>query len=111
MKCSDEQRRQEPVSKVKIRLAVFYPVPSLNALFAMTHWSRHAEKKRTRRAFESALRVSGKDYWTQIISQGDANTSSTVAVIQDLSQTTGPTKSFLKAVRKKLRPPHKSTPK
>ena len=48
-------------------LEVFYPVPSLNRLFAMHHWAREKEKKKTQDAVLSALLVAeqGSAYhWT-----------------------------------------------
>jgi hypothetical protein len=84
-----------------VRLVVRYPVPSLNKLFAMSHWERHQEKKRTQAAFASALQAIAADYLTPTTSLGDASISSIVAAIRDSSQMIDPkTSTLLRSKRK-----------
>lgn len=44
-----------PNPPFQFTLVVRHPVPSLNRLFSMTHWSRQREKRNTQAAMLSAL--------------------------------------------------------
>ena len=49
----------------KIVLTIRHPVPSLNALFGMSHWARLREKKKIQAAFAYALLALGEDSSTR----------------------------------------------
>jgi len=86
----------------KIVLIVNHPVPSLNALFAMTQWQRHREKKATISALLSALHPSAESSSTQTISSVDRSILSmaydTLASYQAMQKH----RSDLKSASKKL---------
>lgn len=57
----------------RICLVLNYRVPSLNALFSMSHWQRHRERKKAHLALLSALQVGAGNYSTQTTLQEAAN--------------------------------------
>ena len=76
-------------TRTSIKLVVRHRVPSLNVLFAMSHWQRTKEKKATQAAFRSALRAIEGGLSTPIIWRAGVNTSLIVADTQNSSPTTG----------------------
>lgn len=51
-----------------ITLVVAHPVPSLNTLFAMSHWGRKRERDKTQAALLSALSATATDSSTRTTS-------------------------------------------
>lgn len=88
-------------SSKRIVLIVRHPVPSLNALFAMTHWERLREKKRTQAAFVSGSLVSDDGSLIPIISVQSGTL--TVCVIPGSSRMIGFKTSSLKSASKRLK--------
>jgi hypothetical protein len=76
-------------TRTSIKLVVRRRVPSLNVLFAMSHWQRTKEKNATQAAFKSALRAIEGGLSTPIIWRAGVNTSLIVADTPNLFQTTG----------------------
>lgn len=60
-----------------IKFVVDYRIPSLNRLFAMTHWERHREKRKAQVALLLALQACADDCSTRTTSPEEQNTFST----------------------------------
>jgi hypothetical protein len=72
MKSEDATRTvQNPLSEGTLTLRLNYRVPSLNRLFAMSHWQRLSEKKAARLALASAS--------SSFVSAADSKIPTTVA--------------------------------
>jgi len=54
-----------PSPPFQFTLVIRHPVPSLNRLFSMTHWSRQREKRKTQAALLSALSPTAADFLTR----------------------------------------------
>jgi len=92
----------------KIVLIIRHPVPTINALFAMTHWGRHRERKKTQDAFACGWSVSGDGSLTPITWLPSG--SSTVSAMRATSQTTERKTLSLKSARKKFKAKQTNTP-
>jgi len=88
-----------------------HPVPSLNALFAMTHWQRHREKKATLTALLSALSPSALAYSMPTTWWEDRSILRTAYDTLASYQAMQKRKSVLKSASKKLSPKQRNAPK
>lgn len=84
-----------------LMLIVKHPVPSLNALFGMSHWQRVKEKKKIQIAFASALSACGIASSIQITFA--RNTMLTASDMQASYEMTRRTISFLKSASERLK--------
>ena len=85
-------------------LIIRHPVPSLNALFGMSHWQRVKEKKKIQIAFASALSACGVASSIQItFARNTMLTASDMAASYEMTRRT---MSFLKSAseRSKAKP-------
>jgi len=93
-----------------LTLIVHHPVPSLNALFAMTHWQRHREKRATLDALLSALSPSALDCSMPTTWWEDRSILRTAYDTLALYRAMQKRRSALKSDRKRSKPSKTNTP-